>query len=194
LSSQNPSHSTNLTQCSFDNDSESTNENPLDYYTNNDSQSSQTGIITTSAEFQADSSVNTAPFKRLTRNVQIFLQATNVARNQVTPLSSNRIKRLASRKSKSIDSRCKFVTKNVILKNLISQYDDTIYKIIDLNSFDRRSKLSKLNAHKLKNLFSNYDNYVTTIYLPLAHNYNLDNQKINVFKSMYFSYFYLYQN
>lgn len=178
--SQNPSHSTDYTENSFECESQSTTENTPNI--DNDSKSSQTGYISKSSSFQADSSISNVPPRRLVRNIQSYLRATTVARNHVAPLSSNRIKRLATRKSKSMDSRCKFETKNVLLKNLMSQYDEAFCVITDLHSIERRTRLSKVNALKLKVLFSKYESYVTTIY-SLGDNYNLDHQRLNVFKS-----------
>lgn len=119
----------------------------------------------------------------VTRSVQSYLKASSTARNYVNlnPYQMARVKRLNQnyRRGKLNDLttyNCKFETKNLLLKQLLHNFDaiqTEVQIITDLKS--KATCLSQANSMKIQNLFSKHECYLTTVFMPLADNYDLDN-------------------
>ena len=155
-------------------------ENDLESNTSSDRNQNDNSLLNLSQQ-----SNDPPVYKRLTRTVQSYLQATETARNFVSiKMTGHRVKRLSTfnlRKAKSNDSSShnikKFETKNILLNSLLQNYSQ---------SRSLRSKYnSKSNIHpknvaknilKLKNLFSNFESYFVTILMSSDENFDLENK------------------
>lgn len=155
-------------------------ENDLESSTSSDRNQNDNSLLNLSQQ-----SNDPPVYKRLTRTVQSYLQATETARNFVSiKMTGHRVKRLSTfnlRKAKSNDSSShnikKFETKNILLNSLLQNYSQ---------SRSLRSKYnSKSNIHpknvaknilKLKNLFSNFESYFVTILMSSDENFDLENK------------------
>lgn len=149
--------------------------------------------MSSTSSFSNFSSTNIDPIRRnkkLTRNVQSYLQATDTARNFVyhnPALYSIRLKRLATSNQKNKSSKSpvkRFETKNLLLRSLMEKYDKskTLQQwYFDLQSMEKKTRIPKNNYKKLLNLFSKYECYYTTALMVDADNFDIDS-KFTTFK------------